>query len=550
MVVPEIQAISIVFKLHNKCRFNMAGPYEVRINRFDGGMADDYVLGSEGQNSISKQFDLFSYPFRLQPLRGMEDRTEAVDTGILNMILGQNGIMYGIGLDNPGNPTFGELYNLTGYGSSDVWDVGGIAQLSGAANSEASGHFDFLVHFPEMSAARKVFWSSANLLVASSPDMDISGDTQALTFSTIGQGYVHPKDKILYFPYQTSTATILGSIASHTSDSFGNFTASAFTGVSSRYRAYCLSHYGDYLAIPMTVSGVPSTKSIVGLWDRDTTNNLFTETIPWGAGDLKVLNNLNGALIGITVLSGEVSAAAQDVDKIQVKVYEGGAGPQVIKEITATRLTSTAPACVLNHRVNFIHNNRLYFSANIINGNANANYYGLWSVGRNKLGQWTVILERVATNDNTETGVLAAAMYGDFLTCTHTSGGTITYTLNGNNLNSIYDATSAYETTLNPQMPEEHKMRRKVLRSVFATYLPLPADAQVVLKYRLDALKSTNWTTAFTETTDSKIRTEKTHNADGKVFGEFDNLELRVESTDGAIITGIGYVYDILKSPR
>lgn len=516
----------------------------VNINNFSRGIADDYTRGAVGQCSVVKQFDTFTYPFRLHPLRGMVNTNEPTDSGIGNMILGENGGMYAVGY-NPANTTQGELYKRTGFGASDVWQDFTNDQL---ASNATEVRYDFLVHFPEMGAARKLFWADPTVIIATDPTDANSTDTEPLVNTYVGQGIVHPKDKILYFPYLSSSgASIIGKIATHASDAFGTINFTAFT-LSDRFKVYCLSYFGDYLAIPMTIVGAPSD-SYVGLWDRDTTLTTLNQSINWGKGLLKVLNNLNGALIGVSVLSAELgSGAAQDQDKIQIKVYEGGAEPFLVKELTATRLTTTNPSCVVNHRVNFVRNNRLYFSANVVNGDSDSNYYGLWSVGKNKFGEWTVILERVATNDNSETGVIAAAMYGDFLSTAHTSAGTLTYTVNGNVLSSIYGATSVYESTINPEMSDDHKRLRKRLVGVYATYLPLPAAGQVVMKYRVNSNKDDSWTTIFTETTDDETLTEAVTDANKNQFPDFENVEFRLESTGGAVITGFGYKYEPQKS--
>ena len=528
---------------------------KVVFNRFDGGIADDYVRCSPGECSISKNFDLLSYPFRLQPIRGMVSANEPSGTALRMMIHAHNGNMYGIGED-PGNPGNWELYKRTGYGGSDGWTDFTTDQLSGSANSEGAGHFDFLVHYPEANNARKLIWASTNKIIFSNPDDSGSADSGFLPFTTIGQGLVHPKDKMLYFPYQTSTATIIGKYNGPAGAGYdgggnlSNFTDAAFTvATPSRYRIYCLSHYGDLLAVPMTVAGV-SAESVVGLWNRDTTVTTFDQTIPWGAGLLKVLNNLNGALIGVSVLSGEISTSGLDIDKIQVKVYEGGAEPYVVKEITATRLTSTRPSCTINHRVNFIHNNRLYFSANVVNGDSDANYYGLWSVGKNKLGQWTVIREQGATNDDSETGVIAAAKHGDFLSCVHSSAGTITSSYADDTLASIYEATSSYETGPNQGIPEDDRHKRKKLKCFFATYLPLPSGGQVTLKYRVNSKKSDSWSTALVESTAGATLTEEVVDSDSSQFPEFDINEIRAESIEGAIITSFGYEYDLVDTQQ
>lgn len=516
----------------------MVDSMHIDITNFGRGIADDYIRGGVGECSMVKQFDTFTYPYRLQPLRGMTSSGEPTDTEISNIIVAGDG-MYAVGED-PTNPGKGELYWREGFGATDYIKKFTTEQKSGVDNSESSP--DFLVYYPEAGTVRTIYWAGTNKLVASDPNNGgSSSDTQTLTFSTIGQGIMHPKDKIMYFPYQTSTQSFIAS-KGNDATTFGALNTTAFE-FPSQYRAYCLSHYGDYLAIPMTRPSGP-TNSIVGLWNRDTTITTFSETIDWGGGSLRVLNNLHGALVGVSILSGESNSAAQDTDKIQIKVYAGGIEPVLIKELVATRTTATRPACVLSRRVNFVANDRLYFAATITNGDSDANYTGIFSVGKNKFGEWSVILERVATDDNSETGIIGAAMYGDYLSCIHSANGTITRTVNGNTLSNIYNATSVYESVVNPEMPGIDRRRRKRLKSVYITTLPLPADAQVIMKYRVDCLRSASWSTIFTESTDGTVRHEAVVDTNGAQFPEFENIEFRIESTDGAIITGYGYSYD------
>ena len=512
----------------------------IPITNFGNGWANDYVRGGIGECSVCKQFDILTYPYRLQPLRGMTNNGEPTNTLLGNMILGANGIFYGIGA-NPSSTTQGRLYKRTGIGASDFWQSFSVAQ--NASNTSAI-NYDFLVHYPEMGATRKLFWSDpANILSSDPNDAGSSANTYALTFTTLGQGIVHPKDKVLYFPYQTSTKTLIGKISYHASNEFTNVNNTAME-LPNRYRIYNLSWYGDYLAIPMTTSGGSENRSVVGFWDRDTSLTTINETIPWGEGNLKVLNNLNGVLIGISEFGGN-NPNTQDIDKIQIKAYAGGTEPIILKEIVATRLTTTAPTCSINHRVNFVHDNRLYFSVNVSNGGTAPSYYGVWSIGKNKQGIWTLNLERMATNDNSETGVIACAKSGDFFTMVHTTAGTLTYTVNGNTLSNIYNATSVYESTINPEMPEDDRPKKKKLKSVRATYLPLPTDGVVTMQYRVDASANGAWTTIFTESTDGKVRTEAKFDSNKNQFTDGTNYEFRLTSTEGAIITSFAYDYEV-----
>lgn len=518
------------------------------LSRFDGGMADDYIRGATGESSVSKHFDILSYPRRLQPVRSMTAES-VTDSKIGNIITASNGLMYGVGTD-PSNPTLGKLWYRQGFGASDVWASLATNQLSGA--TLRTGDYAFLTEYPDAGNVRTIFWASTNLLLASDPAGGSSAATDSLTFSTISQGFVHPKDKVLYFSYQTTTATYIASISPNAS-AFGTHNYTALT-LSKRYRVYSLTNYGDYLAIGATSNdGVGASTSVVILWDRDTSLATVSEIIPWGAGNLKVLNNLNGVLVGVSTMSSNQTGSVQDHDAIQIKAYAGGAEPTLIKEISTTRLTTTAPMCAINERVNFVYNNRLYFSANIVGGGTAPAYYGLWSVGKTKTNRWATTIERMATNTGTETGVIAAAMSGDFCSMCHTAVGTLTFTTNGNNLSTIYDATSIYETTINPEMSDDDYDVNKQLTKVFVSYLPLPADAQIVVKYRVDCLQNASgstlgagWTTVISRTTDNEGYFEMTIDNAGSQFTAGRKYEFRIESTDGAIITGLGYEYKAL----
>lgn len=502
----------------------------IAVSKFHRGMADDYQDGGVGEFSVSKHFDILSNPKRLQPLRGMV--TDTAGTKIGNMLTATDGLIYGLGTD-VANPTLGTVWSKVGYGASDAWTQRGT-------NGGYAVVYGLFVDYPAQTNTRNLIFAvsdgASNKKIIAMRGSDGNSDTsQTLSFATIGQGLVFPTTPtILYIPYDNKIAIYTGA----------TITAAQFT-IGSQYTIPCLSFLANYLAIPAySGSGSGVQSSLVHLWDRDLSNTLPNQTVPWGQGQLKVLNNLGGVLIGVSTLSANYNGSVQDSDSILIKIYEGGAEPTLIKEIKATRLTSTAPSVAINPNVNFIYKNRLYFSVNIVNGGTAPAYYGLWSVGRNKLtGEWAVTLERVATNDNSETGVLAAAIAGDFVSMVHTTVGTIVSTINGNSLSSIYGATSVYESSINQDMTDLDKEKQKQLMAVYATYLPLPVDASVVMKYRVDSSANGAWTTIFTETTDGITYTER-QDASGVSFTDGRKYEFRLESVGGAIITGWGYKYD------
>jgi hypothetical protein len=516
------------------------------VNNFGGGIADDKYNANPGEYSIAKHFDTLTHPRRLQPLRGMT--THTASTVIGNIIGASNGLMYGVGVDGS-NPSNGKLWKLGGYGSSDDYAALSTNQLSGA-----TVNYDFLVDWPDAGNVRTIHWASNNLLVASDPAGGSSASTQALTFSSIGQGFVHPKDKVLYFPYRTSTTPYIGKLTSNASP-FGALSSTAFT-LPLQYRAYCLTNWNNYLAIPLTsvasLSDVNS--SIVALWNRDTSLTTFDETIPWGNGALKVLNNINGALIGISELGSDSLQAEtpQDYNAILIKVWNGGAEPTLIKELKAFHFAgSNRPSVSINPRVNFVNKNRLYFSVNVNpNDGTSPAHYGLWSVGKNMQGQWVVQLERMATDTGTETSVIAAAIAGDFVSMAHTAAGTLTRTRSGVTSSSTYSATSVYESAVNPNMEAFDATRRKKLISVGVTTLPLLSSQSVVMKARIDSDHDANdWVTVFTKTSASPDTNTTFYEAPitpAMALPDGVHLEFRLESTGGAVITSFGYKYETL----
>lgn len=509
----------------------------IPVNRFDG-MAEDYTKGMTGEFSLAKHFDTTSYPWKLQPLRGMS--TDTANTGIGNIIIGQDGYLYGSGEDgsNPGN---GKLWRRSGYGGSDGWEsIPTNNQLSGA-----SINYSMLIQYPQSGSARNVFWSSTNKIMFSDPTGSSSADSQSLTFTTISQGFVHPKDKILYFGYQTSTATYIGlyngAVGGPSGGTGWNTTA---LQLPKGYRVYHLTNYGDYLAIACALASPTGseTTSVVFLWDRDATLSTVSEIIPWSSGALKVLNNLNGYLIGVSNIS---NITLQDYDAIQIKIYGGGVEPTVVKEITAQHnIASSQPVCDINERVNFISKNRLYFSINVVPNDGTTARYGLWSFGKSKTGRWVVNMERIETNANTGTGVIACAINGDFVSMAHTSAGTLTFTTNGQTSTSTYGATSVYESIINPEMPEIDNAKEKKLYAIYVNYMPLVSGQSIVVKYKVDSISSTSWTTVGTINTTSS--TNQTFlDVSGSPFTDGRRFEFRLESTGGAVITDWGYRYDI-----
>jgi hypothetical protein len=118
----------------------------------------------------------------------------------------------------------------------------------------------------------------------------------------------------------------------------------------------------------------------------------------------------------------------------------------------------------------------------------------------------------------------------------------MTKTLSSSAIPGAYGATSVYQTVINPNMPEEHRDKKKQVASVVVAFPPLVSGQQVVIKYRVDG---GSWTTLLTATTVGRTVAEAVYDVTGKKLTPGTEYEFRVESTGGAPITELQYGYEI-----
>lgn len=432
------------------------------IKRFDGGMSDDIREPAANKFSITKHFDIFSSPYRLTPYRDLvADTTGQLGVGALIY----TSTSYLLGLGTVSGHSWPQIYYKTG--ASLITDTWG-----NKANWVGTGSQVFYELFVEFNAAL-YFWSSTALvkgLVNFGSSLNESFEVITTTFRC--QGIVHSASNILYIPYSTASGTFIATI-----DSSGTFTAAAFT-IPSNFRITSICEQGVYLAVGCLDANGGNSK--IMLWDLASAK--ATQIIDMGPEALYIVNNLEGALIGISTTRTDAFSVA--TSRITIRRWAGGF-PTVVNDLTV----NASNAVSLFQNVNFVKNNRLYFSA-VFGTNIGLFAYGRKSASYN----YAVTLDRFATNDNSETGILAALILGDICWTVHTAVGTITRT----NDQASYTATSIYESQKFRDYPVAH------VDSVTVQYPPLPSAGQVVAKLRKDS--ETDWTAVFRDTTDNATR--------------------------------------------
>lgn len=487
-------------------------------------MSDDYRSNMIGGCAVLKHFDCLTKSHSLTPFRGVVADTTG-QSKIGNLLVGTDGLFYGLGTD-VNNPTLGDIYKKATFSGS--W-----AELN---NSKSAAAIEYTLFVEQQNYF--YYWKAAYLVKCDRTGVaSVNNTFQNVVWTNVRtNGVVHPKDGVLYIPYDNKIATL--------QTDGTTFNATALTIPDSRYVITGLTPYGNYLAIAITPVNNSPIGSQVLLWDRDSSIATVSESIDWGTGILKVLNNIDGYLIGISDAGGS-SSSVLDRDMIVIKVYNGGL--RLLKQVSTIKKTTTTPDAVINPRVNFIFGGKMYFSLTITGGSTSPSLNGLWSIGKNKEGQYVLSVERVATDDNSETAVLAAAIMGDYVSAVHTTEGTLTISNSETLLANIFTATSACESLI---INDGDSDLTKKLIGVTVMTEPLPAAGSVVLKYRTDeaiALNTTNWTTIYTNTTDDSI----SHGAiniesSGANLPQYKEIQFQILSTGGAVITGLKWKSEVI----
>ena len=491
---------------------------ETKINRFDGGISDSVHELSANKFSISKHFDIFTDPYRLIPHWSLEaDQTG--QTAIGNFLWTTNSRLMGLGTSG-GFPC---VYYKTGATLiTDNWAT--VANLTAAAGTV---NYDcFVEHLDKI-----YFWDDGHLIQGTNDaSIALSETYQTVSHTNVAQGLVHSANGTLYLPYDNKIAQIT---------SAASFTADAAPSISADYIITSLAEYGTYLAIGCkSASGLFSSK--VFLWDMVATT--FVDIIDWGGGDLGVLNNLDGYLFGVSVSSTSTLYLTFNRRSLVIRQWGGGAKANVLSEIFPDPFT-TVGTVSLYQRVNFIYNNRLYFSANIQKTTGGESRCGLFCIGKKSpFYNYAVTLDRVATNDNSENGILGAIIVGDACWTVYTAVGTI----NRTNDAETYSATSIYESQkFDGRIYGYDSSYTKKLIGCSVQTDSLPTAGQVVLKYRVDGASA--WTTIFTNTTDSSISHDAINiESSGDNLSQYKEIEFRIENTGGGAITGFGFKEEII----
>lgn len=493
-------------------------------NRFDGGIASDVREASSNTCALAKHFDIYSKPNRLTPYRDMEDEAGTIALHRIGSVAL---------LTDSGGTT--NLYALGRVSASDTSPqfleksvniiTGTFAVSTTGADTTGVVEAHTLVAYKTKIFAMKTSGTTDTFLISYDPVTNVLASV-----GTLAGGYTltgvypvmfrHPQDDILY----------IGSGNKISKLDNATFTSGVLT-LPSNLVITSLTDFGSYLAIacaPNTIGG----NSFVFLWGRDISLTTLQESIDFGEGFLALIDLVGGTLVGISG-SGYATTQVTDITpKITIRAYSGGT-PRVIKEIKAE---GSGNMQVKNLKAKSKDN--LFFVAQIYIDGQQVNQ--VWVCGRNPAGYYFVTADRLANNDTALTGTVDGfSIVGDYMWTAYNGAGALKRT----NDTDLFTATSVYDTLINPGMAIPDRTKKKQLKAASISYPPLPTAGQVVLQYSVDGGA---YVTISTETEDSKITTESVKDAAGSAFTAGREYRFRINSTGGAEVTELKYVYDVL----
>lgn len=369
-----------------------------------------------------------------------------------------------------------------------------------------------------------------------------------VTFTHLGQGLVHSKDDILYVPYYNNGGAA-GAKSRIAKNDNGSWTAAALS-LPDAFIPTSICEFGNYLAIscrPASEIG----KSVVYLWDRDATLTTLAEAIDFGEGNLQILEEVEGHLIGISKQGvGSSGQTNRFSGQITIRQYSGGTA-QVLKTFisgSGNVVANDAVLSIFKQKVDHF----LYFLMEIGIGGSNAahNQQGIWKIGRvSPDAPFALTFDRAANNDVSGTYVMKAfQIVGDYVFLSYTSGGTFALDKTNNNETYANDNFSYYDTQIFNL--GDSSLTKKLLGTTVFTEA-LGGTQSIVVAYRKDEDITSGtgaWTTISTHTTANSIsRSAINIESSGANLPEFKEIQFRITSELGAkAITGFKFKAELV----
>jgi len=495
----------------------MSKTVELKINDFSGGISDDPRRDRANEFIITKHFDIFSQPNRLVPYRSFEADTNdgSTATGMKQydvrdfVFASGSAKLYGLG------KTAGGLTKIVFKADATTgnWTLPASSEGNGAVQYGCLTEYkDYLWGFQGTTQVFK--WG----LLSGTPSITNSAGTVA-TITSVANGVI-AKDDNLYLPYNNKLVRV----------NAGGTVQDAVLTLPTNFKITSICNFGNYLAIACAPVSSFNGTSKVFLWNL--TSPDVQEVVDWGEGELRVLDYIEGYLVGITDRYLNSTTGAGKGSMI-IQVYSGGS-PQVVKEVYTQALSGKSMPLSKS-----VRNNRVFFSAKLMTNSAGTEYNeGIWSFGRKNVNYpFTLTLDHIDENINTS-GIQSFGTAGNYFFISHSGDGSIDKT----NDTATYTFSSIYE----PQIfnfGDTDKDKR--LESIRVSFRRLVSGETLTVKIKAD--DATSWTTVGTfSTVDAISKTFLNLESTGANFPSAKEYKFQFISTGGLEITGVSFRATVL----
>lgn len=492
------------------------------INAFHKGISDDERIQDLAFCTMSKHFDIFTHPKRLVPFRNME-ASQNTDY-IIHNFLYTNSQIYGLGVVEGSSKT--KIYERTGGLITGSWTAStGGEDGSGARDTKCFIHYKNWI-FGLAASARIWGWGD----ITGTPSFTATA-LNLTSFSNTCQGLVTTDDLLLIAHDNKISVKDGGSSATD------NWSLARLT-LPDIYIITDMEERGDLVAIACRPKDIGGTSKVF-LWNK--IDDDVVDVIEWGEGDLYILGDVDGELVGISSVASASSFAISP--KLVVRKWAGGRKSAVVKEIETDDTDVFKVVTVYGNHTKIKDGNKLIFGLKIrLNG---ITYWDLWAFGRKGIGYPFALAPMIEPdNDTIITQLNGCIKIGNYFIIAHNSG----------EVNFSQDQSSSFNNTAPSEYitqkitgekwwKNSHR-KNKVLRMAGILTAPLPSGTTASLYYRTD--ENTAWTLIVTSDTDDDI-VKEVGQADGNVdFLHCKELQFKAESTGGAEIIGIIFSLELL----
>jgi len=520
---------------------------EILINRFDGGMAFDLREDIPNKYGLAKHFKAFEYKNKLVPnyQRLMDWSGDPANLGIVKVLYAtfltgtaESGLLFGFSLAGTNN--YPKIYKLDiDSGLPGTWTActNGISD-----NTNDARNLDVFFHYKGY-----IYLWTVNKLdrfkVTDDEAYDSAYYDPSAAVYSVAQPVHHPSDDNAYFFHANFV---------HELDNVTWDDKKLTLPSTERITAACA--YGDYLAIA-TVNNLRPYQELIGekstvyLWDRDGSLETISQKIDFGSGEIMHLTVLDNKLTAV-MNSAAAETLGIDNGKIIIKQYLNYV--EIVNEVLVDNNIATwtggsaavgAGSDYYLPRTNIKKDEKLYFPMRAdLNGESRN---GIWSL--NSDGALGLEIVDAELNDTTAKNYRGVYCTGNIWWTMYALNATLSGSNTSQNIYYTDDSKVFYTST--PSTYESlifdigDRTKTKKLLGTTVTTEALSAAGRIVLEYRVDSDldDATAWTEIFDNTTNDSIRQSAILNSDSTVFSQFKEIQFRIKSYGGAVITGLKF---------